>query len=396
MYPLISRFDILATLILSRVCPTTNLILPARDHDGARLTGLLSIVSRFTLVLATMPSKTVALLLETFTETPEISSEECSAIASIRFLDMVCDILHYTGKLSVPEDCLDPGYVSTQVAVSRALKIGPGGPVVDLSSRIPSVGNQIKELVELTQSNMWKSQRPFLDIDPNFQGESKWWDALPASLLARAKTKSDEFAAPISSAAHEDIQLEYDRIGVPVCCLGSCNMCAAQKMTPNHGPLHIYLSAKEQHDLDCLVDSCTTELLSEQDCPSLDDVRARVEAAVSKQMDFDSAGTCLLCIRRDVSAIILSISAMLSNCELQVERGSVLPPPFCNQFNIPGGYASEFCAVDCGRVFGNINIVGGQCGKLRCQPFTKKIGNELVNTWRFDQSQIKFGQDRLN
>ncbi|MEK9528210.1 MAG: hypothetical protein VW491_04795, partial [Gammaproteobacteria bacterium] len=84
----------------------------------------------------------------------------------------------------------------------------------------------------------------------------------------------------------------------------------ARSVPGNQGPLPIYVSPSVQAQLDS----------NKQVAP------------------FDKAATCLLCIRRDVHAAVLSWNALVPDPIAQISPMARIPPPFANLVNVPGGY----------------------------------------------------------
>lgn len=215
----------------------------------------------------------------------------------------------------------------------------------------PSVGARLKQLLALTESDVWNTYLPFVEVNENVANTIAplWMAALSVTTDHR---ETNEFV-PVSTMMHEDIQLEYKRPGVPVCSLG--DHCAALLYPGNQGPLHIYLMPSMQRALDNK-ESCLHQ--------------------------YDENATCLLCIRRDIHGACLAWDGMIPSPYCQIRRQAIIPAPFTNVVDVPTGYRASAFIPNGNRVFDNANIVG-VCGSLTVKYRTRD------DIFYFDQESIK-------
>ena len=213
----------------------------------------------------------------------------------------------------------------------------------------------MQNLLQLTESDVWATRVPYVKCSEDLAASAPVWDSVCRSLVHGGEANCA--AVPVSTSAHEDLQLMYSREGVPLCSMGS--QCAALLYPGNQGALHVYLMPSLQQQLD--------------------EQRPGVFTA-----DDDPHATCLLCIRRDVHGACLAWSAMLPNPARQIHRTSVIAPPFTNLVSVPGGYKKSALAPSVSSTFGNAHIVGVS-GELavKYDPHAKRF--------YFDQHCIKFG-----
>lgn len=249
------------------------------------------------------------------------------------------------------------GRLSSRMSVARAVS-GSGGNVqppallFGKDAPPPSVHGQVRHIADIVNTDIWKAQLPYISVHDSVVSASKWWEPVAKAVPSRQVCTDTSVSAPISTAIHEDLQLRYGRKGVPLCSMG--DQCAACKYPRHQGPLHIYLWP---------------------------DAQARHEAG--EAVEFDPFACCLLCIRRDVDGSCLALGSMITNPQLQLMRSAILPPPFCNEADVPGGYSRSVMPSNCEQVFGNTLMVG-ESGHLRVEY------DSATQTWFFNQNALKF------
>ena len=251
------------------------------------------------------------------------------------------------------------GRLSSRMSVARAVAgVAPGPTSVLARPRDappPSVHGQVRHIADIVNTDIWKAQLPYISVHDSVVAASKWWEPVARAAPSRHASGAPRqicVSAPVSTAIHEDLQLRYGRVGVPLCSMGE--QCAACKYPRQQGPLHIYLWP---------------------------DVQARFDAG--EKVEFDSFACCLLCIRRDVDGACLALGSMITNPQLQLMRSAILPPPFCNESGVPGGYLRSAMPNDCEQIFGNVLVVG-ESGRLRVEY------DSVAKVWYFNQDAIKF------
>jgi len=251
------------------------------------------------------------------------------------------------------------GRLSSRMSVARAVS----GPTPDEASGQskppPSVHRQVRHITDIVNTDIWKAQLPYISVHDSVVSASKWWEPVARSVAPRQTAGAPRqfcINAPVSTSIHEDQQLRYGRAGVPLCAMGE--QCAACKYPRHQGPLHIYLwpDAQARHD-------------------------------AGQPVEFDRFACCLLCIRRDVDGACLALGSMITNPQLQLMRSAILPPPFCNEVDVPGGYARSSMPSNCEQIFGNVLMVG-ESGKLRVEY------DPEAEVWFFSQEAIKYRQHR--
>ncbi len=259
------------------------------------------------------------------------------------------------------------GKVSSHVSVERALAALPGGhPRGPRASRpprgggggffgaaaAPGVRSKVDALLAMTESDAWGTRVPYVaSCSADLADTVPMWAAVLRAVDHGGPTVGHD--APVSTSTHEDEQLCYGRVGVPLC---SDQQCAARLYDADRGPLHIYLSAAAQ---------------------------AAFEATGEIPGPADPSATCLLCIRRDVQGVRLSLSAALPNPRQQINRACLMPPPFVNLVDVPGGYKASAMAMDgaTSHLFGSSTVVGACPLKLNYDPVKERFF--------FDQHDIK-------
>lgn len=213
-----------------------------------------------------------------------------------------------------------------------------------------SVRAKLDEILAMTESDVWATRLPFVSCVDDVDDRTPIWTAA----LRGANWGEDApcLDAPVSTSVHEDTQLYYGRDKVPLCSLGS--HCAAQLYPGNQGPLPIYLSPVDQ---------------------------AVLEGTGALPV-VDPHASCLLCIRRDVHGANLAMQALLPNPGRQIKRSAVMPSPFANLVDVPGGYKRSAMSVTASPLFGGTNVVGVS-GELRVNY------NPDRRAFFFDQRAIK-------
>ena len=162
----------------------------------------------------------------------------------------------------------------------------------------------------------------------------------------------------ISLSTHDDHMLRYGR-DVPLCALGL--QCIARTYPGNQGPLPIYVSPSVQQAID---DGC-------------------------KPPPFPSTSACLLCIRRDVHSAVLSWNAMVPDQAAAIRKMPMIPPPFVNLVDVPGGYHAKYIVGNpTSAAFGSASIVG-VTGEI-----TVRI-DVRTKEFYFDQSKLVFSPNHF-
>ena len=132
------------------------------------------------------------------------------------------------------------------------------------------------------------------------------------------------------------------------------NECAALDYAANQGPLPIYL------------------------LPSVQDAFDRGEKSHALE---DPNAVCLLCLRRDMHAACLAWEAMVPNPSKQIHRNAVIPPPFTNMVDVPGGYRSTAMIPHASMIFSPAHMVGVS-GEIKIAYCPQR------KTFYFDQTAI--------
>ena len=251
------------------------------------------------------------------------------------------------------------GKVSSHVSVERVLKRkGGSGADAGHSSRFfgrptsESVQAKLDSVLRMTESDAWTTRLPFVScVDDDDDRTPLWTAALRGVSWSEDAPCLD---APVSTSVHEDSQLYYNRAGVPTCSLGE--HCAAVLYPGHQGPLPIYLTPTEQ----------------------------MVHEKTGKCGNDDPHASCLLCIRRDLHGANLAMQALLPNAGRQIHRSAVMPSPFANLVDVPGGYKRAAMSVVASPLFGGTNVVGVS-GELRVNYDPSHNGGSFF----FDQRAIK-------
>jgi len=281
---------------------------------------------------------------------------------SLSFETFLMDYLYWTQHVhprTRPENW-PAGKVSSHVSVERVLKQNsPGGNVESSNSSCffnratsESIHSKLESVLRMTESDSWATRLPFVSCVDDDDDRTPLWTA-----ALRGVSWSDDapcLDAPVSTSVHDDSQLYYNRIGVPLCALG--DHCAAVLYPGHQGPLPIYLTPSEQ-------------------------------AAYDKSGHLagdDPHASCLLCIRRDLHGANLAMQALLPNPGRQIHRSAVMPSPFANLVDVPGGYKRSAMSVVASPLFGGTNVVGVS-GELRVNYDPAHNGGSFF----FDQRAIK-------
>jgi len=136
---------------------------------------------------------------------------------------------------------------------------------------------------------------------------------------------------------------------------------AAINSPGNQGPLPIYVSPSVQQAID---DGC-------------------------KPPPFPSTSACLLCIRRDVHSAVLSWNAMVPDQAAAIRKMPMIPPPFVNLVDVPGGYHAKYIVGNpTSAAFGSASIVG-VTGEI-----TVRI-DVRTKEFYFDQSKLVFSPNHF-
>ena len=256
------------------------------------------------------------------------------------------DTLHWAQHVhpsSTPENW-PVGKVSSHVAVERAMRemhsTETNAATTDTvrASRVfgpfpPSTTQRLHELQKLVDSDMWRTSLPYVRCIEDVKSSATLWESALKHIDHDQPAKCA--SVQVSTSVHEDAQLEYGRKDVPLCSMG--NECAALLYPGNQGPLPIYMLPSTQAAFDAGDKSVATS---------------------------NPRATCLLCLRRDAHGACLAWHAMVPNAAAMVNRSALLPAPFCNLVNVPGGYKESVIAMDSAAVFSNSAIVGVS-GELR-------------------------------
>lgn len=233
--------------------------------------------------------------------------------------------------------------------------------IVDKDKLPPSIRRRLLDILEVTESPTWMSKLPCVRTMEDVNAQKPLWE----SVLRQLELPQKCSRVTVSLNTHDDAMLTYGRkykhkqtgqlCDVPLCALG--DSCAALVYPGNQGPLPIYLMPSEQ---------------------------LRIDKLLPPVVPFSSNATCLLCIRRDVHAAVLAWLSLLTNEHVQIQRGTCIPPPFCNLVSTVGGYIpNAMINTDKHNCFGPVNIVGMHNSlQVRYNPTTSQ--------WYFDQSSIKF------
>jgi len=244
------------------------------------------------------------------------------------------------------------GKIASHVCVANALDPSGGQRTAgkQKTTTPPTVTIRIKEMLTLTESDVWGMYMPFVQCSQDIEDT-----ALPMWTAALVHTGGAVSTAnvPVSDSIHEDTQLRYNRTGVPLCALG--DQCAAHMYPGNQGPLPVYM------------------------LPAVADAHRSGRATY---IEHDEHATCLLCIRRDVHGACLAWEAMVPNPARQIQRSSIIPPPFTNLVDVPAGYKKQAFLPMGDALFDNANVVGVS-GEL-CIKY-----DAATETFYFDQERIK-------
>lgn len=331
------------TLTRDRVPPSMYSIFLTRDQEGERSTWRAT--PPRTLTTAVMSSNSVV--------TPRDVTADNEPLYKF-LLDFMFWSQHVHPRHSTRE--WPVGKIASHVSIANALKPSKDSRshavVQKLPTTPPSAAKRIDEMMALTESDAWSMYMPFVDVvtDVKLLVEPMW------STILNNTTRTAGVPAPspaVSDALHEDEQLCYGRKGIPLCSLG--DQCAARLYAGNQGPLHVYL------------------------LPTV----ARAHAlGRTTYVEHDEFATCLLCIRRDVHGACLAWEAMVPNPARQIQRSSIIPPPFTNLVDVPAGYRSDAFISAGDALFDNANVVGVSGALCVKYSATRKH-------FYFDQTRIK-------
>lgn len=330
-------------LTLFNVFPSTKSTFETRDHAGERWTWRATPLR--TLTTAEMSSKIVV--------TPR-DVEEADMTPLYKFL---LDFMFWSQHVHPQKNtqAWPVGKITSHLSIANALRPAVTQQRVkhvDLCTPTtpPTVAMRVKEIMRLTESDAWNMYMPFVQCADDLVSTTvPMWTAA----LVHTGTKLCSSVVPISDSIHEDTQLRYGRKDIPLCALG--DQCAATMYPGNQGPLHVYM---------------------------LPTVAAAHHAGKSTYIHHDEHATCLLCVRRDVHGACLAWEAMVPNPTRQIQRSSIIPPPFTNLVDVPAGYKKSAFLPMGEALFDNANVVG-VTGELSVKYDTKQC------VFFFDQERIK-------
>ena len=213
----------------------------------------------------------------------------------------------------------------------------------------PSVRHKLDQLYDAASCEAWKSDLPAERAMEDAERLAPLFASAMQSLQEPVKCKP----VHVSMSWHDDRMLRYGR-NVPLCSLGV--HCMARAVPGNRGPLPIYVSPPVQVLLD-----------KNEPVPP-----------------FDATATCLLCIRRDVHAAVLSWNALVPDPLTQISPMARIPPPFANMVNVPGGYKREYIVGGPGCPAFGTTAIAGVSNKVAVAFDVK------TQEFYFDQSAIVF------
>lgn len=251
--------------------------------------------------------------------------------------DFAADALYYSSKTH-PHSVAGKWGVSAAVAPAATTK-----GAVDLP---PSAETAI---LRFTTDEVSRLQLPVAMPRIAVDEVHRAWET---ALLACTPAGAAGLHVPVSTVEHENVQLGWDRPGVPLCRFGG--ECDAGLLPGAPGPLHVYLSIAEQD--------------------RHDDTGETPQGALF----------CLLCIRRDCQALYLAHRSAAGGA-LAPGRPTFCVPPFQNLVDCPGGYVASAIAVpphDAGVV--PMTIVG-------VSPELSVMTNPYTGTKLIDQASIVYG-----
>jgi hypothetical protein len=166
-------------------------------------------------------------------------------------------------------------------------------------------------IIAFTADEGMRLELPAADGGPTVVGTARqlWQEAL----LTCTPAGRAGLHVPISPVEHENEQLAWGRPRVPLCMFDT--ECDGAALPGAPGPLHAYLSVREQDAVDA--------------------------GGPAPQ----GALFCLLCVRRDAQALYLAHRAALGTTVTAAGRPAFCVPPFQNLFGVPGGYRDDAFAV---------------------------------------------------
>jgi len=218
----------------------------------------------------------------------------------------------------------------------------------------PSMRLRLSQVMHATASEYFHSDLPSTRAIEDAEQIVPLWTAAINSLSEQVEC----VPVHISLSTHDDHMLRYGR-DVPLCALGL--QCIARTYPGNQGPLPIYVSPSVQQAID---DGC-------------------------KPPPFPSTSACLLCIRRDVHSAVLSWNAMVPDQAAAIRKMPMIPPPFVNLVDVPGGYHAKYIVGNpTSAAFGSASIVG-VTGEI-----TVRI-DVRTKEFYFDQSKLVFSPNHF-
>lgn len=193
-------------------------------------------------------------------------------------------------------------------------------------------------------------------IDDGDPGDQPTMDAVIQTALMcepplRGKTYLRDI--PISPANHDNIQLEWGRKGVPLCCMGQ-KSCVAALLEGSLGALHIYLTVAEER-----------------------------EHRKAPMKNFGENRLCILCTRQQAALVKMS-SSMAGALDI----ATYVPPPFKNIFNCHEGYKDKYVGALIPTADGDARI----CGISDEMHVSYRVDGKGEATWFIDQSSMLYGR----
>jgi len=226
---------------------------------------------------------------------PSSGSIESSPLPIGGGLMYALNVVHFFQQKYVPRGCLHPvGYACATTLSRPVAASGDVAPPPSVAAAISALTLPVGFSVSL----------PFVT-----SGAGDAVTCVAAAVAGSVRGVHPPAAIPVSGARWDDVNLRYNRPGVPLCSSG-CE-CAGAQLDGAPGPLPVYLSESE--------------------------------AATGS---YPTDGYCLLCIRCDAESLDSVMSAVVESSP-SLGSAAVCGAPFQNLVNCADGYVSVHRRSQC-------------------------------------------------
>jgi len=204
------------------------------------------------------------------------------------------NVVHFFQQKYLPRGCVHPVGYACATTLSRPVASGVAPAPPSVAAAISAMTLPVGFSVSL----------PFVT-----SGAADAVSCVATAVAGAVRGVHPPAAIPVSGARWEDVNLRYNRPGVPLCSSG-CE-CAGAQLDGAPGPLPVYLSESE--------------------------------AAAGA---YPTDGYCLLCIRCDAEALDGVMSAVVES-STQLGGAAVCAAPFQNLVNCADGCVAAGALCDC-------------------------------------------------